>query len=186
MQQSLIFSGSCALMHYMHVLAAISSQWLDACLYVDSCLSFTCVFRYLSLFCYVPPLQQAKEAERGQFDQTTRRSVWCVRKTGRRVSCQEGVFGQRNASWACSDCVLFVGVAPMAAFLKPFIRSRARWWLSSRFPWSRICRRSSRRFPSCSSVTGSDTTQMNYTAYTEPPLAWSEGQNCLALQKVLF
>lgn len=50
--------------------------------------------------------------------------------------------------------VLFVSLAPMAACLKPSIRSRARWWPSSRFLSSLICRRSSRRFPSCSSVTG--------------------------------
>lgn len=50
--------------------------------------------------------------------------------------------------------VWFVSLAPMAVCLKPSIRSRARWWPSSRFLSSLICRRSSRRFPSCSSVTG--------------------------------
>lgn len=50
--------------------------------------------------------------------------------------------------------VLLVSLAPMAVCLKPSIRSQARWWPSSRFLSNLICRRSSRRFPSCSSVTG--------------------------------
>lgn len=55
------------------------------------------VFCDLSFVCLVPCLQQAKKAQRRQFDQTTRRSFRCFRKTGWRVSCKERVFHLHNA-----------------------------------------------------------------------------------------
>lgn len=66
-----------------------------------------------------------------------------------------------------SKCImcLCVCVVPMAVCLRPSIRSRVRWWPSSRFPWSPICRKSSRRFPSCSSVTGKVNTQPYISLY---------------------
>lgn len=48
----------------------------------------------------------------------------------------------------------FISVAPMGVCLKPSTRSRVKWWPSSRFLSSQIYRKSLRRFPSCSSVTG--------------------------------
>lgn len=136
------------------------------------------LFRYWGyLFLY---WQQAKKAQWGQLDQTTRGSVWCARKTRWRVSYLKMQFPSACgiffpvccingrilfALWMHLDVMLYVCLVPMAVFLKPFTRSRARWWLSSRFLWSLTCRRSSRRSPSCSNVTGPDTTLINYYYY---------------------
>lgn len=114
-------------------------------------------------------LQQAEKAERGQLDKTARGSVWCIRKTWWRVRTLIPFFFSSCAflfySWLlCYTlvlrtlvwCVTSFGVClvPMAVSLKPFIKSQDRLWPSSRFQWSQIYRKSSKRSPSCSSVTG--------------------------------
>ena len=62
-----------------------------------------------------------------------------------------------------------VVAARMAVCSNPCTRSRARCWLSNRFPWIRTCRKSSRRFLSCSSVTvrtSSSTTEVTSKTQT--------------------
>ena len=75
----------------------------------------------------------------------------------------------------------FPVVGPMARCTRPSTRSRARCWPSNRCRWTRTCRRSSRKSPSCNNVTAPTlsstmeaTSRTQIYGYVTGGAAWEE------------